>query len=146
MGFFEGIAHNHILLTALGAWFIAQLMKFTLNLFLLREVDWSLLLSSGGFPSSHTASVIALSCGVGKYYGWESPLFAVAMFFSAIVMYDATGVRRAAGKQAERINQMIDTYYQGSDIAQERLKELIGHSPFEVFCGAALGIIIGMLM
>ncbi|MDR3288666.1 MAG: divergent PAP2 family protein [Peptococcaceae bacterium] len=146
MGLLQGIWHNYVLIAAVIAWLVAQLMKIGVNMILLREWDWRMMISSGGFPSSHTAAAVALSWGVGKYHGWESPVFAVAVLFSMIVMYDATGVRRAAGKQAERINQLIENYYQGSDIAQERLKELIGHTPFEVFGGVVLGIIVGVLM
>lgn len=103
-------------------------------------------MSSGGFPSSHSAIVSALSLGIGRYYGWDSPIFAVAAVFGMIVLYDAAGVRRAAGKQAEVLNQLIERLYHGPDFAQERLKELIGHTPLEVFGGVMVGIIIGSLI
>lgn len=140
------IFHNIILISAITAWFVAQALKVAVNFVLLKGLNWQLLLSSGGFPSSHTAMVSALTLGIGKYYGWESPLFAFAAVFSLIVMYDAAGVRRAAGKQAERINQLIESYFQGSEISQERLKELIGHTPFEVFGGAVVGTIVGLIL
>ncbi|CAA7602115.1 Phosphatidic acid phosphatase type 2/haloperoxidase [Acididesulfobacillus acetoxydans] len=143
---FPGIFTNTILFSALLAWFAAQVLKVFLHLFLHGKLDLQLLFSSGGFPSSHSATVTALAFGIGKYYGWNSPIFAVAAVFAMIVMYDAAGVRRAAGKQAEVINQLVERLYQGSDPSQERLRELIGHSPLEVFGGALVGVIIGTIV
>lgn len=142
----QGLMDNRILISALVAWFSAQTLKVLISLFVQHKLSWQLMFSSGGFPSSHSAAVSALTIGVGRYYGWDSPIFAVAAVFAMIVMYDAAGVRRAAGKQAEVINQLVERYYQGSDISQERLKELIGHTPVEVFGGALTGIIIGILV
>lgn len=141
-----GIFYNVILVSALTSWLIAQTLKVFVNLFLVRKLDLQLLLSSGGFPSSHSATVSALALGIGKYYGWDSPIFAVSAVYGMIVMYDAAGVRRAAGKQAEVLNQLVENLYPGSDPAQERLKELIGHTPFEVFGGVIVGIIVGLLI
>jgi len=141
-----GILHNTILISALTAWLVAQVLKVAVNALLMRCLDWRLLVSSGSFPSSHSATVSALALGIGKYYGWDSPIFAVAAVFAIIVMYDAAGVRRAAGKQAEQLNRLLEHFYQGSDLSQQRLKELIGHTPLEVFAGAILGVIIGLLV
>lgn len=141
-----GIFHNVILVSALTAWIVAQILKVFINLFLVRTLDLQLLFSSGGFPSSHSATVSALALGIGKYYGWDSPIFAVSAVYGMIVMYDAAGVRRAAGKQAEVLNRLVENLYPGSDPAQERLKELIGHTPFEVFGGVIVGIIVGLLI
>lgn len=146
MSIFPSIFYNVILISAIMAWLVAQILKVLVGLFVFKKIDMELLLSSGGFPSSHSATVCALSLGIGKYYGWNDPIFAVAAIFGMIVMYDATGVRQAAGKQAEVINKLVESLYQGSDIAQERLKELIGHTPFEVFGGAIVGIIVGLLI
>lgn len=146
MPIFPGIFYNTILISALTAWSVAQVLKVGINLFLIGKLDLKLLLSSGGFPSSHAATVSALAWGIGKYYGWNSPIFAVATVFAMVVMYDAAGVRRAAGKQAEVLNQLVERLYQGSDLSQERLKELIGHTPFEVFGGAIVGLIVGLLV
>lgn len=146
MSIIPGIFHNVILVSAIVAWLTAQVLKVLVSFVVLKKVDIELLLSSGGFPSSHSATVCALSLGIGKYYGWDDPIFAVAAIFGMIVMYDATGVRQAAGKQAEVINKLVESLYQGSDLAQERLKELIGHTPFEVFGGAIVGIAVGLLM
>jgi acid phosphatase family membrane protein YuiD len=142
-----GIFENTILISAVTAWLVAQVLKVIINFAIHRTFDLGFLLSSGGFPSSHSATVSALALGIGKYYGWNSPIFAVAAVFAMVVMYDAAGVRRAAGKQAEVINQIVDgLYHQMTHLSQERLKELIGHTPFEVFAGAIVGIIIGLWM
>lgn len=147
MSMIPEIFENTILISAVTAWLVAQLLKVMINFLLHRTFDIGFLISSGGFPSSHSATVSALALGIGKYYGWESPIFAVAVIFGMIVMYDATGVRRAAGKQAEVINQLVEgLYHQMSHLSQERLKELIGHTPFEVFAGAIVGVIVGLLV
>lgn len=147
MTFLSGILHNTILISAMTAWLVAQIIKVLINFSLHRTFDIYFLVSSGGFPSSHAATVCALTVGIGKYYGWESPILAVATVLAMVVMYDAAGVRRAAGKQAEVINQLVDgLYHQMSDLSQERLKELIGHSPLEVVAGAIVGIIVGTIV
>lgn len=146
MPIFPGVFHNAILISAISAWFVAQILKVVVNIILLRKLNLALFFSSGSFPSSHSAMVSALALGVGKYYGWESPIFAVAAVFVIVVLYDATGVRRAAGKQAEVLNQLVERLYHGPDLAQERLKELIGHTPFEVFGGVMVGIIVGLVI
>lgn len=146
MPFIPGIFHNNIFISAVTAWFIAQLLKIAVNMFLLKKLNFQLLFSSGGFPSSHSATVSALALGIGKYYGWDSPMFAVSAIYGMVVLYDAAGVRRAAGKQAEVLNQLVERLSQGSDLAQDRLKELIGHTPFEVFGGVLVGIIVGLLL
>lgn len=146
MPIFPGIFNNTILISAISAWFIAQFLKVIVNLLLIRKLNFSLFFSSGGFPSSHSAMVSALALGVGRYYGWDSPIFAVAAVFVIVVLYDATGVRRAAGKQAEVLNRLVERLYHGPDLAQERLKELIGHTPFEVFGGVMVGVIVGLVV
>ncbi|MFM7909339.1 MAG: divergent PAP2 family protein, partial [Microcystis sp.] len=103
--------------------------------------------SSGGMPSAHSALVGALATGVGLQMGWSSAEFAIAALFAVIVMYDAAGVRQAAGKQARILNQIIDEMFQeGKEFNEERLKELIGHTPFQVLVGLSLGIGIAMVM
>lgn len=146
MPIIPGIFYNAILVSAVTAWAIAQLLKAAVSLILLRKLDFKLIFSSGGFPSSHSATVSALALGIGKYYGWDSPIFAVSAVFGMIVLYDAAGVRRAAGKQAEVINQLVERLYPSLNFDQKRLKELIGHTPFEVFGGVIVGIIVGLLI
>ncbi len=139
---------NKVLLSAFIAMFLAQFLKILINF--LNENEWNpkLIFSSGGMPSSHSASVMALSFAVGFEEGFRSTLFAITFFFSLIVMYDAAGVRRAAGKQAEILNRILDDLYHGKTLSdeEERLKELIGHTPVEVFVGAILGIIVSLIV
>ena len=146
MPIIPGLVHNAILISAVTAWAIAQILKVIVSGILLRKMSLQLILSSGGFPSSHSATVSALTLGIGKYYGWDSPIFAVAAVFGMIVLYDAAGVRRAAGKQAEVLNRLVDRLHPSLHFDQDRLKELIGHTPFEVFGGASVGIIVGLLL
>lgn len=144
--FFSALAANHVFQVAFWAWLSAQILKFPVNILMYGKLDLKRLIGSGGMPSSHSALVMALAVSVGKNLGWDSPLFAVAAVTAGIVMYDAAGVRRAAGKQAEVLNQIIEELYQGSHISPERLKELIGHTPFEVLMGATLGAFFGLFL
>lgn len=98
-----------------------------------------------GMPSSHTAVVMSLTFLIGKSQGFDSPMFAMSLIFSFVVMYDATGVRRAAGKQAKLLNRLIETPGLTSIQVSERLVEVLGHSPKEVFVGAIIGIIVGLV-
>jgi hypothetical protein len=121
-------------------------MKVVLTLIIDKRFNLYRMIGSGGMPSSHSSLVMGISTAVGIKVGWESPLYAVALATSLIVMYDASGVRRAVGKQAIILNQIIEDAYQHKPVGQERLKELIGHTPFEVFAGAILGIVIANMM
>jgi len=138
----QGILKNGPILAAILAWAIAQTTKIALTFFKTDKMDWSRAYGSGGMPSSHSALVMALAFNLGKTQGFDSPFFAVAIVLVMIVMYDAAGVRRAAGKQAELLNQLI--HHQGFRTT-EQLKELLGHTPLEVIAGAILGIVIGLL-
>ena len=100
---------------------------------------------TGGMPSSHAASVAALSTSVALHEGIRSPLFGVTLYFSAVVMYDAAGLRRAAGRQAVILNRLIDEHFAHSDRDTQKLMELLGHTPFEVFVGAVLGAAAALL-
>ncbi|MDF5718841.1 MAG: divergent PAP2 family protein [Rhizonema sp. NSF051] len=140
------ILDNRVLLVALVACLIAQLLKLIIELVKNRKLNISVLVTAGGMPSSHAALVSALAAGVGQTSGWASSEFALAMVFAIIVMYDAAGVRQAAGKQARILNQLIDElFHEHPEFNQARLKELLGHTPFQVIAGSALGIIIFML-
>lgn len=142
----QGIGANHVLLACFWAWLIAQILKVPMDILLHGKLDFKRLIQSGGMPSSHSALVVALAVSVGREAGWESALFAIAAVVAGVVMYDAAGVRRAAGKQAEVINQMISDIYHGTQITEERLKELIGHTPIEVLMGALLGGLVAVLL
>lgn len=145
------VLNNKIMWVSLLAWVLAQAAKIILNFMLEKKWDFNLLVSSGGFPSSHTAIVCALAISIGKVEGWDSALFAIAVALAVIVMYDAAGVRRAAGNHARVINYLVEwmRLHQADRLAtnlqQERLKELIGHTPFEVFGGAILGCAMGLI-
>jgi acid phosphatase family membrane protein YuiD len=144
--FFAGIIANHILKTAFLAWLTAQVLKVVINVLTYGKLDVSRLVGAGGMPSSHTALVISLAAGVGKEMGWNSVLFAIAAVLAGVVMYDAAGVRRATGMQAEVINKIISDIYHGERIQPGRLKELIGHTPLEIFAGAIIGIVYGTVL
>jgi acid phosphatase family membrane protein YuiD len=139
---------NSVLWAAIGAWAIAQVLKTPISYLRAREWDWSLLLRAGGMPSSHSALVAATAHGIGLYNGFDTPLFAIAFALAVIVIYDATGVRRQAGKHAERINAIIEDLASGRPHwheTQEQLKEVLGHTPMEAITGMALGIFIAHL-
>ena len=146
MSIIPGIFHNNILISAVTAWALAQILKVIVSVVIFGKLNFQLIFSSGGFPSSHSATVSALALGIGKYYGWDSPIFAVSAVFGMIVLYDAAGVRRAAGKQAEVLNLLVERLSPSLNFDQKRLKELIGHTPLEVFGGVSVGIIVGLLI
>ena len=108
---------------------------------------WNLrrFVETGGMPSSHSASVAALSTSVGLWHGFGTALFAVTLYFSCIVMYDAAGLRRAAGRQAMVLNRLIERHFQDPEKETQKLMELLGHTPFEVLIGAALGVSYALL-
>lgn len=143
---FGDILDNQVLLVALIACLVAQLTKLLVELTKHRKFNIRVLVTTGGMPSAHSAFVAALATGVGQTMGWASPDFAIALIFAVIVMYDAAGVRQAAGKQARILNQIIDELFsEGKEFNEDRLKELLGHTPFQVIVGLVLGIAISCL-
>jgi len=140
---FSNIIHNQALLVALVACAIAQALKFLVYLVQHRTLNLRALVETGGMPSAHSAFVTALATGVGQVAGWDSMEFAIATVFAFIVMYDAAGVRQAVGKQARILNQIIDEIFQeGHTLNEDRLKELLGHTPVQVIVGSLLGIAV----
>lgn len=137
---------NRVLVAAFLAWAIAQVTKTIYDLFKQRKLVVGRLVSSGGMPSSHSALVTGLATATGRVAGIGSVAFAVTVVLASIVMYDAAGVRRAVSIQARILNQMIDEAFQGKPFAEKRLRELIGHTPIQVFVGGLLGIGVGLLM
>lgn len=127
-------------------WFGIQLFKFIYDLVKSKKFNFKRLMQAGGMPSSHSGVVISLTTMIGKNVGINSPLFAVALIFSFIVMYDAAGVRRAAGKQAKLLNKIVETLGLTSLQVSERLVEVLGHTPVQVIVGAAIGVIVGLLV
>lgn len=140
------IFNNHILNATVIAWAIAQILKLFTHYGTYKEIDFKRILGSGGMPSSHSASMAALSVMVFRSCGFDSVEFAISAVFALVVMYDATGVRRATGEHATIINKMMRLYNDGESIFGDKyLKELVGHSPFQVLMGALLGIAIGIV-
>lgn len=143
---FGNILHNQVLLVAIVACLTAQLLKVFVELAKDGKVNIRSLVETGGMPSAHSSFVTALAAGVGQTLGWASPEFALAAVFAAIVMYDAAGVRQAAGKQARILNLIIDEFFQGDHHFNEaRLKELLGHTPYQVIAGCLLGVAIAWI-
>lgn len=144
----SGLFQNSILIGALVAWTIAQVVKVPIEYVKERKINWALLLSPGGMPSSHSALVSAVAHGIGLNEGFGSPLFALAIVLAMIVIYDATGIRRQAGKHAELINAIVLDLAKGrppEHEKQEQLREVLGHTPMEAFVGTLLGIICAQL-
>jgi len=142
----QAILDNHVLIIALLACLMAQVLKLLFELVRHGKVTVRTLVGTGGMPSSHSALVTALATGVGQTLGWASSEFALAFVFAIIVMYDAAGVRQAAGKQARILNQIIDEFFQeNATFNEDRLKELLGHTPIQVFAGSALGIAVSWI-
>ncbi|KAK3138174.1 hypothetical protein QOZ80_5AG0365490 [Eleusine coracana subsp. coracana] len=136
------LAANPTFVSGLVAWAVAQTAKAVLTSFVERRWDMRMLFSSGGMPSSHTALCTALTASVALCHGVSDALFPVCLGFTLIVMYDATGVRRHAGMQAEVLNKIVEDLFEGHPISERKLKELLGHTPSQVFAGAILGILV----
>lgn len=140
--------HNQILVASVLGWLVAQLLKTGIYMYLNKSFVSERLVGSGGMPSSHSATVCALSTAAGIQYGLDSFPFAVCTILAIIVMYDALGVRRETGIQAKVLNEMIDLF-EGMNkelSTDEKLKELVGHTPLQVLMGAILGIIIAFIV
>lgn len=146
MGALGGLAGNRVLWAALAAWFAAQLIKMVRTLVLTHQLNLSYLASSGGMPSSHSALVTGLATAVARVNGLGSTVFALAAILAAVVMYDAAGVRLAVSKQARILNLMLDDFFHERGFNEKRLHELIGHTPVQVFAGALIGVVFGILL
>jgi acid phosphatase family membrane protein YuiD len=142
----SNLIHNYVLVAGLTAWALAQIIKLPLEFLQTHRWNWSLLLQPGGMPSSHTALVISITHAIGLSVGFSSPLFAIGVAFCMVVIYDATGIRRQAGKHAELINAMIQDLASGNPLKEEELKEVLGHTPLEVAGGLLLGLIIAQAL
>ena len=140
------LLHNNVLIAAFLSWTIGQFLKAPLDYVLNKRWNWGIILSPGGMPSSHSALVTSVTLAIGLQEGFASPLFALAFAISMIVIYDAAGVRRQAGIHAERINEMMKSLFEGSGIPEKELKEVLGHTPFEVITGVILGIVISVVL
>ena len=134
------------LLAPILAWAIAQAAKVTLTSVRERRLNLRVLAQTGGMPSSHSAIVMGLTTAVGKYSGLTSAPFAIALIFTFVVLYDAAGLRRAAGRQAEVLNRLVEDLVHMRGVQEARLRELLGHTPTEVLVGALIGLVVGLLL
>ncbi len=126
-------------------WFFIQVFKVIYDLVTTKKFNFKRIMGAGGMPSSHSAVVTGLATLVGKYQGVDSPIFAISFILALVVMYDACGVRRAAGKQAALLNKIIETPgFTGVQVSK-RLVEVLGHTPIQVFVGALIGLIVGLI-
>ena len=141
----EILTGNLILDLSILAWAVAQILKVLIVLVTKHRWDWKHILSSGGMPSSHSACVCACAASVGMTEGFGSVIFAVAAVVAVVVMYDASNVRRAAGEQAKILNYIMEHWKEmRPEFFGKELKELLGHTPFQVLMGGLLGIAIGL--
>ena len=145
MNYFIEFGKNYIFWTSAISWIIAQSLKVAFGVFREKRFNFRWFIGTGGMPSSHAAGVSALATSVGVTYGFDSALFAVTLVFTLVVMFDAQGVRLATGRQAEILNKMLEDIYWKKKLDDDKLKELIGHTPVEVFAGAFLGIVVSLL-
>ena len=136
---------NKYIYVPLLLWLSVQIFKVIYDLITLKKFNFKRILGAGGMPSSHAATVVSLATLIGKNEGVDTPLFALALVFSCVVMYDAAGVRRAAGKQAKLLNKIIETPGLSTVEVQEKLVEVLGHTPVQVLVGAILGIVVGLI-
>jgi acid phosphatase family membrane protein YuiD len=138
------ILQNRVLLTGLAAWLLAQGLKIPIDCFQSRRWNWALFFAAGGMPSSHSALVTSTAAAVGFHYGFDNPVFGVAVAIAMIVVYDATGIRRQAGMQAQKINVLVEELLQGHPISEENLREVLGHTPLEALGGVLLGLVVAL--
>lgn len=143
------ICSNRIIQTGAAAWVTSQVLKTIIHLIVNKKIVWERLVGDGGMPSSHSATVTSVAIASGFTAGWDSPVFAVAVFMAIIVMHDARGVRRETGKQAVVINNMLELFEEmgaGNLTPEQTLKEFVGHTPLQVMAGGILGFIVAFVM
>lgn len=143
---FIQIIKNKVFITTVIAWVLAQTVKVTIGVISQRKFDFRWFIGTGGLPSSHAAGASCLATAIGLEYGFGSVYFALAASFAIVVMFDAQGVRRSSGKQARILNKIMEDIYWQGKIRENRLRELIGHTPLEVIAGFLLGVLIAILM
>ncbi len=144
------VFQNKILWSALAAWGLAQGLKIPMDRVFskakIKRWNWSLMVSYGGMPSSHSALVVGAAHAIGLYHGFNTPAFALAVAVCMVVIYDATGVRRQAGIQAQKINVIVDELLAGHPINEKALREVLGHTPLEVLGGIILALVVVTLI
>ena len=148
MKFLTELFGNRIFISAALGWFVAQVLKTLIHMFITKQFVMERMVGSGGMPSSHSATVCGLATAVGIRYGGGSYEFAMAAILAIVVMHDAMGVRMETGRQGRVLNEMLEVFTNmGKQISAEaRLKEFVGHTPLQVLMGAILGIIIAVIV
>ncbi|MGV8025941.1 MAG: divergent PAP2 family protein [Anaerolineaceae bacterium] len=145
INYLRQLLSNYVLVCAAAAWITAQLFKLPLNYMTTKKWDWMILISPGGMPSSHSAISTATALAIGLHDGFDSSLFALAMTLATIVVYDAVSIRRQAGFHAEWINKIVEEVLKSRDFSYEKLREVLGHTPFEAIAGVILGVCISLI-
>lgn len=146
MRYINEILNNKCIWVPFLLWFTIQTFKVVVDLIKNRKLNVKRIMGAGGMPSSHSAIVCSLATCIGKEYGLDSGIFAFSVIMAFVVMYDAAGVRRAAGRQARILNKILETPGLTTGEVQERLIEALGHTPVQVFVGAILGIVVGIII
>ena len=139
------ISEYKYIIVPFATWFFIQLFKLLYDLVTTKQFNFKRILGAGGMPSSHSAVVVALATMMGKNYGIDSAIFGLSIVFAFVVMYDAAGVRRAAGKQAKLLNKIVQTPGLSNVEVTEKLQEVLGHTPIQVFVGAFIGLVVGLI-
>ncbi len=146
LNFLHQLWSNYVLICVVVALLSAQLLKLPIHYFSTKEWDWLLLINPGGMPSSHSAIATAAALAIGLQDGFDSSLFALALTLANIVVYDAVSIRRQAGFHAEWINKIVVEILQSGDFSYKKLREVLGHTPFEALAGILLGICIASIL
>ncbi len=139
------IFQNKVLIAVMISWLLAQVLKIPTEYLRSRRWLWAMIFAAGGMPSSHTALMVSGTLAVGLYHGFDNPIFGVAVAITMIIAHDAAGVRRQAGKHAERINLLFEELLNGHIWNEDELKEVIGHTPLEVIGGIILGLLVTII-
>lgn len=142
---FAQLGRNRIFLATASSWFAAQCLKVFIGVLREGRFNFKWLISSGGMPSSHVALSMCLTTSIGLYYGFDSGLFAMALGFAVITMFDAQGVRWHSGRQAQALNRILEDLYHHKGIQEAPLKQFLGHNPVEVYVGSVVGIVIAIV-
>ena len=142
----QQIVTNKFIYVPLLVWFCIQTFKVIYDLVTTKKFNFKRIMGAGGMPSSHSAVATTVATMIGKYEGFDSTIFALSLIFAMVVMYDAAGVRRAAGKQARLLNKIVETPGLSNVQVQEKLVEVLGHTPLQVIVGALIGIVVGFIV
>lgn len=140
------VFNNHVLWTGLVAWALAQSFKIPIEYIRTGRWNWALFFSAGGMPSSHAALVTCAAHSIGLHHGFDTPLYGWAVLVAMIVVYDATGVRRQAGIQAQRINLIVNELLKRHPVSNKQLREVLGHTPLQALAGVLLGLLVAQVL